>query len=430
VRRRLAALAVATVLASCSSDAPADTARPAGALRWVPCEDGLECADLTVEGGTLPVLRLRAGSTRQRTGVLLVHPGGPGRPATDLVRTATASYSGALLQRFDIVAFDNRGVGESCDLDLDAVFSPAPTEPPGAVARCIGIDTWDGRIGTAEAVADIETLRVALGEEQLTLFGYSYGSELFARYASAHPERVRALVADGIIDVTIPLEERREDQVMAFERAFMSYLDESVDVDRRALMSALPLPMPRDGRPSLDIDLVHTAIVQAMYSDEFWPALDAALADAANGDPARLGSIADTYLGRQPDGSWDPQIAAYYAISCTDGARSIAPPTDAGTSLMSFLAQDWSICDDAAIAPNEPRWDWWDADGPPALVVATTGDPATPYEHGRAVALSIDATLLTFDARRHGAYPASECVREIVDAFLVDPAVPVTTTTC
>jgi pimeloyl-ACP methyl ester carboxylesterase len=425
VRRFVPAVVLVLLASSACGDggrpAPLGAVRPDGTLAWRTCEDGLECADLVRDGGSLPVMRLRAGSRDERIGVLVVHPGGPGRPATDLVRTATESYSAELLRRFDVVAFDNRGVGESCDLDLDLVFSPEPTEPPGSVARCVASETWNGRIGTVDAIDDVEALRVALGEDQLTLFGYSYGSELFLRYASRHPAQVRALVADGIIDVTIPLDERRDDQVLAFERAFTTYLDSPADIDRRELVAALPLPLARDGRPDLDLDLALTAIVQAMYSEEFWPALDAALVDAADGEPERLGAIADTYLGRQRDGSWDAQVSAYYAISCTDGARSIDPPTDEGW-LVEFLARDWSICDDAALRTDEAPWDGWVPDGPPALVVATTGDPATPYEHGRSVALAIDATLLTFDARRHGAYPASGCVRDAVDAFLLDPS--------
>ena len=55
-------------------------------------------------------------------------------------------------------------------------------------------------VGTQNAARDMDVLRAALGERQLTYLGKSYGTFLGAWYAQLFPSRVRALVLDGAVD--------------------------------------------------------------------------------------------------------------------------------------------------------------------------------------------------------------------------------------
>ncbi|WP_266169223.1 prolyl aminopeptidase [Dyella subtropica] len=77
-------------------------------------------------------------------------------------------------QRYRIVLFDQRGAGQST---------------PFAVLQ--DNTTW-------HLVADIETIREALGIERWVVFGGSWGSTLGLAYAQTHPERVLGLVLRGI----------------------------------------------------------------------------------------------------------------------------------------------------------------------------------------------------------------------------------------
>ena len=52
-------------------------------------------------------------------------------------------------------------------------------------------------LSTQATAQDMDSLRRALGEEQLSYFGFSYGSELGATWATRFPETVRAAVLDG-----------------------------------------------------------------------------------------------------------------------------------------------------------------------------------------------------------------------------------------
>jgi proline iminopeptidase len=76
--------------------------------------------------------------------------------------------------RYRAVLFDQRGCGRST--------------PYGELS---GNDTWS-------LVADLETIRQALGIERWVVFGGSWGSTLALAYAETHPERVAGLIVRGI----------------------------------------------------------------------------------------------------------------------------------------------------------------------------------------------------------------------------------------
>ena len=55
-------------------------------------------------------------------------------------------------------------------------------------------------VGTVDAARDLDRIRQAIGDAQLTYFGHSYGTLLGAIYAQMFPTHVRAMVLDGAID--------------------------------------------------------------------------------------------------------------------------------------------------------------------------------------------------------------------------------------
>jgi pimeloyl-ACP methyl ester carboxylesterase len=69
-----------------------------------------------------------------------------------------------------------------------------------AVRSCAAAIGPDRRFfATADTVADIETLRTALGVSRLTLDGVSYGTYVAEQFALAHPDRVNRLVLDSVV---------------------------------------------------------------------------------------------------------------------------------------------------------------------------------------------------------------------------------------
>src|SRR5262249_53207276 len=55
-------------------------------------------------------------------------------------------------------------------------------------------------MSTADVARDMDVLRRAVGDDKLTYLGFSYGSFLGQTYANLFPNRVRALVIDGVLD--------------------------------------------------------------------------------------------------------------------------------------------------------------------------------------------------------------------------------------
>ena len=90
------------------------------------------------------------------------------------------------------------------------------------VRACIehtGLDVLK-HISTREAVCDLEQIRKALGNEKLTAIGYSYGTKVVASYAEQFPQSVRALVLDGVVDLSEDYFTQRINQEKGFQATF------------------------------------------------------------------------------------------------------------------------------------------------------------------------------------------------------------------
>jgi pimeloyl-ACP methyl ester carboxylesterase len=207
----------------------------APALEWSSCEDpalasdGFECARLIVpmdrrhpSAGTfsLPLARHRAtGAPEDRIGSLVFNPGGPGGPGVASIGFVWGEFvPDEIKQRFDLVTWDPRGVGGSipalagCDSPWPARPSTGPVDWADVVAKFTTVvssvnadcqkknSAFVDHIGTVENVRDLDRIRAALGEEQLTYWGMSYGTRIGYVYAKTFPGRARALVFDGSID--------------------------------------------------------------------------------------------------------------------------------------------------------------------------------------------------------------------------------------
>jgi pimeloyl-ACP methyl ester carboxylesterase len=100
--------------------------------------------------------------------------------------------------------FDQRGTGAAAlrcpALQRALGTSDLTVPPPGSVEACARALGPNRRFySTADTVADLEALRVALGADKLTLDGVSYGTFVAERYAIAHPDRVAKLVLDSVV---------------------------------------------------------------------------------------------------------------------------------------------------------------------------------------------------------------------------------------
>ncbi|WP_374195498.1 hypothetical protein [Streptomyces sp. ISL-87] len=164
----LVLIAVTALLGGAPGAATATTlaAPPVPVLSWGPCEradavgpgDGFECATARVPldyrqptERTIPlaVTRRLAADQAHRTGVLVLHPGGPGNSGVDFARNSHDALPASLRDAFDVVGYDMRGVARSgqveCwnDKEYSAAVDAARGVPgPGALQDAVrqGLD--------------------------------------------------------------------------------------------------------------------------------------------------------------------------------------------------------------------------------------------------------------------------------------------------
>jgi pimeloyl-ACP methyl ester carboxylesterase len=195
-----------------SAPAPSPAAPKPRLAASRPCPDarGFTCSTLDVPldhsgrtSGTLHLSIAAADNVDAPRGVLVVLTGGPGQGGVEFVSRVRARMR-AVLRRYRVVMLDQRGTGAhalSCPALQRAMGTSDLTVPPrGAVEACARKLGERRRFySTADTVADLEALRVALGADKLALNGTSYGTFVAERYAIAHPDRVSRLVLDSVV---------------------------------------------------------------------------------------------------------------------------------------------------------------------------------------------------------------------------------------
>src|SRR5919201_2231479 len=144
-------------------------------------------------------------------GVMFLIAGGPGQgsaKAYNLGARDNADFMQAMLPGYTLVAFDNRGTGDSGVIDCPALqrTTNAPVEQEAALARdCANIIGPQREFyATRDHVEDTDAVRAALGVDKIALFGVSYGTKLSLAYALGHPAHVERLVLDSVVAPGFP----------------------------------------------------------------------------------------------------------------------------------------------------------------------------------------------------------------------------------
>src|SRR3954454_14452431 len=334
-------------------------------LIWGPCADeqlqdiGARCSMLTVPldydkpGGKkiqLAVSRLRHTSPdRKFQGVMLVNPGGPGGSGLSLSVLGIGDFiPGNADLQYDWIGFDPRGVGSSvpalaCDGQYFGYDRPnyVPITPEieqawldrsrGYANDCAGRPAAEvlDHLKTTDNVADMESLRKALGRHKINYYGFSYGTYLGQVYATEHPNRVRRMVMDGVVNPKRVWYDANLDQDVGFQKtieAFFTWLSEHDDVFHLGTDGALVERKyfaeldKLDATPAAGVigpDELTDVMINAGYGVFGWEDIGHAYASLLNhGDVAGIKEMYDE-ANPQTDGS-DNLFAVYLGTICTD----------------------------------------------------------------------------------------------------------------
>jgi pimeloyl-ACP methyl ester carboxylesterase len=496
--------ASAAAAASANDSGAVVAAAPPARVLWSPCERGqFDCATVPApldydqpEGASilLSLIRLPAADPSRRIGSLLVNPGGPGGSGVDFVLFAGQFLPPEIRARFDIVGFDPRGIARSTA--LRCFGTPRQWEPafwaelpltPAAVDIVAAADRYLAEacaqrggpiidhMTTADVARDMDLLRAGLGEQRLTFLGFSYGSMLGTTYANLFPDRVRAIVIDGVLDPiawttgaagqqNLPFSTRLRSDAGAQQTLgeFFRLCDQAgpgcaFSGDSAARFAALrarllagPIQVTLDGEtfPFTYTDLIY-GMLGALYSPFAWPFAAeflAVLEDAASAPVlgAALADLRDSlgYVNKRGFPRYPNFLEGFPGVACSDSDNPDShadwfAAAEEAEAQFGYFGRAWtwasSIC---AVWPGtgEDRYTgpWNAPTANPVLVVGNFFDPATRYEGAQTVArLLPNSRLLSYAGWGHTVYwGVSGCIDTAVNAYLISGVLPAAGTVC
>lgn len=485
-RRWAGPLTILLVLTACSAgvDATRSIDAPAAGkaallgftpapLEWESCDDRLQCASLEVPVDhqhpkgptiTLALAMLPATEADARVGSLVTNPGGPGGSGVDFLGN-DGPFNDEINRQFDIVSWDPRGVGRTqplgCGEQLADTFLTvdlAPTDAAGheALERAARDDaraceeingTLLDDVGMADAVLDLEAIRLALGGDPITYVGFSYGTVLGLRYAEQFPGNLRAMALDGIVNPEQTLADELETTALSIDASLLAALTacdvrcpikgDPVDAYRDLVEAVRHEPLRTGDGRDVAANAVVLAGIAVTYDDELRPLFHAAIAEGQRGAGGLFVQFAEGFVG---EFDLAPTLAVYCGdlphptsahdveALATGAARraSVVPGLVSGyIRAFALTCLDWPTPAPDTLEPVTA------AGSPPILVVGNTGDPVTPYAAAEAVAGSLDhGRLLTYNGTGHLTYGKNICADTHIDAYVVDLALPPTGSTC
>lgn len=441
-------------------------------LAWQTCETKFDCATVRVpldyarpdDQAVVLALKRRPATQDPRLGSLFINPGGPGGSGVDYVR----GFESAGLEQYDVVGWDPRGVGDSTPVQCESgraledylTRDESPDDEQDRLAlldnrRDFGRSCLElsgallQHISTPETARDLDLLRTLVGDDKLSYFGSSYGTQIGATYAQLFPSRVGRMVLDGAVNIT---DQRPVDQLDGFERAIGNFatataakrgplgstkdevLTSITDLWRR--LETQPIPA---GQRELNVQLALSGVVAALYTKQYWPVLQQSLeAAVTKQNGVGLIFLADNLNERSRDGTYGQINYAFPAIRCLDSqdvsARAIEQRTAAvlrRTPVMGTVSGPDYVCPMWPVAPAPELERITAAGAAPIVVIGTTGDPATPYEFAQSMAKQLESgVLMTLRGDGHLAYGQSSCIKTKVDAYLTRGTVPADGTIC
>ncbi|PHQ52109.1 peptidase [Streptomyces cinnamoneus] len=455
-------------------------------LDWQPCQDSpLECATMTVPRDwhhpgagadlTIAVSRHRASDSAKRRGVLMMAAGGPG--GSGLKRPQyLAGGSPTIDSSYDVVSFDQRGVGRStravCESDAefaDFFAGDFRDRSPAALERVVNrsrtfVENCRKRSGdllphltTEQTVRDMDLFRSLLGERKISYYGASYATMVGAYYASLFPQRVERAVLDSNVGFDGTWEDFSKGQPMSFQRRFdEDFLPWLATYDhvyhygataaeakatwerRRAALREHPL---RAGQAVIGPNQLDNGAIQAIYNaGQGFEALATALAALEHWDTAepREQAVAAKVFGSY---SGPDFFAEYFSVTCNDTpwTRDMASWVERSgedtANLPLVGARELGIAAVCAAWPKSPapKVKVTGAGLPATLMLNSVHDPATYHEAAvRAHRALRGSQLVTVTGDGdHGQFEnGNACVDGVVDTYLTTGAVPARDTTC
>lgn len=430
----------------------ATTAAAAPNLDWQSCGQPVECATITVPidyaqpaTGTIDVAIARIEATGQKQGTLVYMPGGPGDSGVDRLLGGNV-VPPAVAEHFDVVSYDPRGTNRSHPIVCDArLLSNLPNFVPDAGAQLTTVQQYARDLGNScrqntgplldhvdsvSVARDIDTIRAALGEQKITLYGRSYGTLAGQMYAENFPHRIQGLVLDSVFDHSLKPKKFVADAASFGEDLFVEFEKWCAanttcplhgqdpgqvygDLWTRALNNELPItPM----------NLAQN-VVNFFYKPDWVGAanrlktLDQAKSMSSTARFPQAAACADTRVRIDSQQQWETWWRK----------QSAAAPTVRAHFAFALV----SLCSAWPAATPNPQHRTTVDGTPPVLLMNALHDPATGLEWARSVNRQLrDSVLLTYDGWGHGVLDRTDCTRAVFVDYVLAGTTPRPGTHC
>jgi pimeloyl-ACP methyl ester carboxylesterase len=445
-----------------------------------------------------------AGKKSERT--LVIEPGGPGGSGTSYAWRAAEEVTQRLSGgKYDVLGWDPRGVNSSlpaiscfpynADRDrwslLTGQYREVSASPMAQLELADAMNEAVFRaclerhgdfarfVSTAFVARDVEEIRKALDEDELTAYMVSYGTGIGQTYANIFPDSVGRMILDGT-------EYIRDHRMLggfgwtALDNATDAWHDgflgeclnagpdhcalakpkggKSVtlqDLENRmtTLISSL-IPRPRIGYaessgPSLiTYSNLVLAIYGSLYNAKSWPAIAQMLYELEDGNS----TLATVFL----EGSWEyeptlPSTSSHgpssdelgMLVICADSFDAPQPPGGLvwwESLWTNMTAQTWISGNSRFfdVLPCRHFNSFWPAPAEvyrgdlnhtlrnPILLIAETYDPATPLRNGRRLLTEMgrNARMIVHHGYGHSSRDTSKCTDSIAKNFILHGTLP------
>lgn len=471
-------------------ECPADVV--AGALPYV-----MDCATVQVpmdyakpDGKQIDLTISRMASTDpdKRRGILMLNPGGPsGSGLTMPTLLASKGLPKRVQDAYDIIGMDTRGIGHStaarCGFTAETplfgnlppyAVDEAAVEAQAKVVKDVAEQCAASpdaellqHLNTPNTARDLDQIRAALGEEETSYLGYSYGTGLGATYDAMFPERADRIVLDSNLGDTHlgpdtnrlwgpGMEETFPDFAKWAAKRHGSYGLGRTPAQVRATYFELAERLDDEPMAGVDGTTFRLSNFGFLYSPVQYPKLaevwQSVLTDDAAGVAKHLGAdapvraLVDGPAGSAVDGAdpaadaeepWanDNPLTVFLSVSCNDGDWS----KDVQHYKDTVAADRVDYPMYGAAAANITPCAYWPHESAEQAEISQEGkqnilimqnerDPATPLRAGQLTKEKYGdrARLVTVDQSGHGAYVLHDnaCGLETATKFLVDGTLP------
>ncbi|MGI8484017.1 MAG: alpha/beta hydrolase [Thermomicrobiales bacterium] len=435
------------------------------------------------DGATITLLVTVVNSTNMNplANPLFILAGGPGQGASDQlgqfskkVQPPIATWA-PFLDSHDVVLVDQRGTGHSdpsllCPADLTATPSPGAAVVPtattetdqtavsvyGDCAKALIAEGADlSTFTTAQSAADLDSVRQALGAEQIDLVGTSYGTWLALEVMRDYPQTVHSAIlnspvppqADLFLGRLIAFDEsltatfagcKADPQCNAAYPNLDAQLSKAVaalNANPRTVSYTDPTTGKKDSAP-IDGNTFMDLVYQLDFVGPFIPLIAPLIGSVADGNDQLMSQLLPLLVLSSEGIS----TGLYYAVMCQDeipfiSAQEIAAAAKAANVRPALLAGRVEDAVSVTFAlclawglPASPKIENQPVSSDvPTLIFSGKFDPIIPQSYIAELAKTLpNSTLVESPIAGHDPLSTSgSCGVEIATRFLVDPTAKV-----